>query len=90
MPGDAREIDARYGLEPVYEPRRSSIAVAGPTEFASVACPYCGESFGTHIDLSAGAAVYVEDCQVCCKPIELGIETDANGALAAVSARRTD
>ena len=41
-------------------------------------CPYCGESFETSADLSAGSQDYIEDCAVCCKPIEvhLAVEDD--------------
>lgn len=34
-------------------------------------CPYCGESFATTVDLSAGSQRYIEDCAVCCRPIEV-------------------
>jgi hypothetical protein len=34
-----------------------------------VRCPYCGETFETHIDTSAGSQEYIEDCYVCCRPI---------------------
>lgn len=36
-----------------------------------VSCPWCGESFVTFFDSSAGAQEYIEDCQVCCQPIDL-------------------
>lgn len=26
------------------------------------------------MDLSAGPQTYIEDCEVCCKPIEIGFE----------------
>ncbi len=47
--------------------------------FETIHCPYCGESFDTLVDASAGDADYVEDCQVCCRPIEvhLRVEGDA-------------
>jgi hypothetical protein len=32
----------------------------------------------------------VEDCQVCCRPIEVVIERDAGGALVALQVRRLD
>jgi predicted DCC family thiol-disulfide oxidoreductase YuxK len=50
-----------------------------------VQCPYCGETFETMIDTSAGDAEYIEDCQVCCRPIEFRIETDEEGNLLNVS-----
>jgi hypothetical protein len=85
-PLDPQAIDALYGLEPVFEP--DSSGGHNPTEFATVQCPYCGESFETAVDLSAGSFSYVEDCQVCCQPIELAGETDEDGALLAVTASR--
>ena len=33
-------------------------------------CPYCGENISMLIDLSFDNQKYVEDCEVCCKPIE--------------------
>jgi len=40
-----------------------------------VSCPYCGEAFTAFIDLSQGNHHTVEDCYVCCRPIEFMIET---------------
>lgn len=71
-------IDDLYGLEPVFEPGATS---AGITQFVTVQCPYCGERWDTAVDLSAGSFRYVEDCQVCCQPIELAGEVDEDGAL---------
>lgn len=36
-----------------------------------IRCPWCGERFETWLDPSAGSADYVEDCPVCCRPIEM-------------------
>jgi hypothetical protein len=38
-------------------------------EFTDIACPYCGESIEVAVDTSAGSQSYIEDCQVCCRPI---------------------
>ena len=43
-----------------------------------VGCPYCGEAFTTFIDLSQGNQKTVEDCYVCCRPIEFVIESNGN------------
>lgn len=32
-------------------------------------CPYCGESIELLIDSSVDEQEYVEDCQVCCRPV---------------------
>lgn len=34
-------------------------------------CPYCGETVSMLLDLSVNGQVYVEDCEVCCRPIEI-------------------
>lgn len=88
-PADAeqRRIDERYGLEPVIEPGSGAAELAN---FVTVACPYCGESYGTPVDLTLGSFSYVEDCQICCQPIELAFEVDDDGALASMNARRLD
>jgi hypothetical protein len=85
-PLDPQSIDALYGLEPVLEPGGPGSSQA--TEFVTIQCPYCGESFETAVDLSAGSFTYVEDCQVCCQPIELAGEVDDAGALVGVTASR--
>ncbi len=50
-------------------------------------CPYCGESFSTTVDLSAGSQRYVEDCAVCCRPIEVTLRVDDDGELLGVDTR---
>ncbi|MBI3774381.1 MAG: CPXCG motif-containing cysteine-rich protein [Gammaproteobacteria bacterium] len=54
-----------------------------------IGCPYCGEQIEILIDVSAGDQDYIEDCQVCCKPINLSIHIDHEGDLS-VSARSDD
>lgn len=41
-------------------------------------CPYCGESTQVEIDCSVSAQEYIEDCQVCCQPINFYITVDNN------------
>lgn len=45
-------------------------------DFVSVNCPYCGEAIELTVDPSAGSAAYVEDCQVCCQPMQVRIDVD--------------
>lgn len=45
----------------------------------SVHCPYCGETIGVLIDTSVAEQDYVEDCQVCCRPIDFRITVDLDG-----------
>lgn len=52
-------------------------------------CPYCGEPITVDIDCSAGSYDFIEDCTVCCRPIELHAEVDSNRLLN-LQARRDD
>ncbi|MEH6579288.1 MAG: CPXCG motif-containing cysteine-rich protein [Amphritea sp.] len=45
-------------------------------EYLEIQCPYCGESFDVEIDCTAGSQNYIEDCQVCCRPITLLVDLD--------------
>jgi hypothetical protein len=91
-PGDARRIDLLYGLEPVIEPDSPAHEgdAAGSLQCHVIECPYCGERFETLLDTSAGSACYVEDCHVCCRPIEFNLEVDNAGVLVALSTLRSD
>lgn len=40
---------------------------------ADIACPHCGEAFPLLIDTSEAEQALVEDCSVCCRPINLTI-----------------
>ena len=42
----------------------------------TVQCPYCWESFSLLIDGSVECQEYVEDCEVCCQPIDFVVEID--------------
>ena len=37
-------------------------------------CPYCWEEISFILDISVSEQVYVEDCEVCCNPIEVKYE----------------
>jgi hypothetical protein len=84
-----QDIDQLYGLEPVFEPDAARAGVE-PEKFVAVQCPYCGERLETRVDLTAGEREYIEDCEVCCRPIEFAIELEDNGALHAVRVQRLD
>ena len=47
----------------------------------SVSCPYCGESIVILIDDSLPEQNYIEDCQVCCRPIVFDVTIDAGGEI---------
>jgi len=84
-PPDDAAIDALYGLEPVID-----VEGGEQTPFTTVQCPYCGEAFETTVDTSAGSTSYIEDCQVCCRPIEMNLKVNLDGAMTSLTAARTD
>ena len=84
------EIDALYGLEPALGADSSTADAGVRPEFVVVGCPYCGERFETSADASAGPCRYVEDCQVCCQPIDMELMTDDEGNFVELLTRRAD
>jgi hypothetical protein len=84
------EVDQMYGLEPVIGDEPATVDNGTAAEFVVVHCPYCGEPFETSADASAGSSEYVEDCQVCCQPIEMSLRVDDSGAFLELVARRGD
>jgi Cysteine-rich CPXCG len=47
-----------------------------------VSCPYCGEDITILVDQSLSDQEYVEDCQVCCRPIVLRVSVETDGHVA--------
>ena len=43
-------------------------------ESQKVSCPYCGEMIEILVDPSESQQDYIEDCFVCCRPIEFQIQ----------------
>lgn len=44
-----------------------------------VQCPYCWESFVLLVDASVEEQEYVEDCEICCRPIDFSVSIDEQG-----------
>ncbi len=36
-------------------------------------CPYCWEEISMLLDTSVAKQTYVEDCEVCCNPMEITV-----------------
>lgn len=87
---DDATIDELYGLEPVYEPDAAAARGGSPIEVVGVTCPYCWEQYETQVDLTGGSSTYVEDCPVCCQPIELSLAVSDSGTLVALLPNRMD
>lgn len=39
-------------------------------------CPYCWQEISMILDLSVAAQSYIEDCEVCCRPIRISYEAE--------------
>ena len=58
-------------------------------EETSVDCPYCGENITLVLDLSVTSQNYIEDCFVCCQPMQVRYSAE-NGELINISVASTD
>ena len=53
---------------------------------ASFCCAVCGEENVTDVDVSNGYnQIYIEDCQVCCRPNKLFIHFDEETLMATIA-----
>lgn len=59
-------------------------------EESAITCPYCWETILIELDLSAGSQTYIEDCQVCCRPIVIVLRVDEGENAFEVEARAED
>ena len=45
----------------------------------SFACPYCGVPLSVRLDVSGGGSQqFVQDCEVCCRPIQIAVRFDGD------------
>ncbi|MDJ0751528.1 MAG: CPXCG motif-containing cysteine-rich protein [Woeseiaceae bacterium] len=44
-----------------------------------IGCPYCGETITIVVDESVPEQTYIEDCEVCCRPIVMHVLVDDDG-----------
>lgn len=56
----------------------------------TVSCPYCGEAVGIVIDCTMASQEFVEDCQVCCRPIQYLVSVDEDGEIVNLQACSED
>jgi hypothetical protein len=47
----------------------------------TIGCPYCGELIEVLLDAADIDQQYIEDCQVCCRPIVFFVSENMNGDL---------
>jgi hypothetical protein len=84
------DIDELYGLEPVIGDLAAGVDAGSRSSFVLVHCPYCGEGFETSADASGGPCEYVEDCQICCQPIDMELRVGDDGEFQELVVRRGD
>jgi hypothetical protein len=51
-------------------------------ESKNIHCPYCGELIDVLIDCSVEKQTYIEDCQVCCQPINMDVSISPSAEIA--------
>jgi transcription elongation factor Elf1 len=45
-------------------------------EFATIQCPFCGQSFDVPVNISIESQCFTSDCEVCCRPFEVRAECE--------------
>jgi hypothetical protein len=60
----------------------------GSLEETEIVCPFCGEEISILIDCSQDRQTYVEDCSVCCRPIQVAVSCE-DGRIESVTAGRS-
>jgi len=41
-----------------------------------ITCPYCGEDFELLLEYTQVDQTYIEDCYICCRPIQITVQID--------------
>ena len=54
-----------------------------------ITCPYCWEIINVMLDPSLPEQIYIEDCSVCCHPMQLRVVSN-DGHITDLSCERTD
>ena len=51
-------------------------------------CPYCGEQISMVLEELYGRQSYIEDCEVCCNPIQISFDVE-DGVVTRIDAHKT-
>lgn len=51
------------------------------THLHALSCPYCGEPIEIVIDDSEPVQEFIEDCQVCCRPIQFFVQISSDDTI---------
>jgi len=49
-------------------------------------CPYCWQNVSMVLETAEGGQRYIEDCEVCCQPIEISYSVDEEQNLSSFQA----
>jgi hypothetical protein len=58
-------------------------------EEISAQCPYCFSPISFVCEFLSGPQSYIEDCEVCCRPIQISYDTSEEGVVG-LEVRRLD
>ena len=47
----------------------------------TITCPFCGQSMELVIDTSVASQRFTTDCEVCCRPFEVCVESEPGEVL---------
>jgi hypothetical protein len=48
---------------------------------AEIRCPHCGQVFPLEVDTSEAEQTFIEDCNICCRPMTLTIRSEPGTVL---------
>ena len=62
-----------------------------PYSSENFSCPYCGSENMFAVDLPGHSAQsFVQDCEVCCKPIQISYEAGSDESITGLTVNRLD
>ena len=56
----------------------------------SCQCPYCGELISLLLDCTQAGQTYIEDCPVCCQPMQVYLSTGSEDSIELMLGREND
>lgn len=59
-------------------------------EEQSCQCPYCGELISLLLDCTQAGQAYVEDCPVCCQPMNIDLSSGSEDSIQLILSREND
>ena len=60
------------------------------TDTQVIDCPYCGESYELVVDTSESEQRYIEDCYICCAPIQFTVNVSGTGEFTVLAQHEND